>query len=102
MNNHNVLQIKSIISEIEKTNELLKNFTGSTDIVDITVSKQMNRKKKRLFKELLTALLSSNLSVSSYENLYLKIIAFLKNNEEQTIISSDFKMNIKKAEALIV
>ncbi len=101
MNNQYILQIKSIISEIEKTNELLKNFIGSTDIVDITMNKQINRKKTKLFKELLTVLISSNLSISSYENLYKKIITFLKNNEEQTIVSYDFKKNIQKAETLI-
>lgn len=63
----------------------------------------MNRKKKELFKELLTTLLSSNLSISAYEQLYLKIIKYLKNNEEENmIVSNDFRTNIEKAEALLI
>jgi len=101
MHNQYITQIKSIIGEIEKTNALLANFNDSEDIVDITVKSQIQRKKKNLFKELLSVLLASNLNISSYETLYQKTINFLKNDEDNMILSSDFKHDIKKAEELL-
>lgn len=101
MNKDHIIQIDAIILEIEKVSELLNNFQGSSDIVDMTVERQMQRKKRKLFKELLKTLLSSNLSVSSYENLYLKAVTYLKEGDEKEVVSSSFRNNIKRAEALL-
>lgn len=100
--NISINEIKSIIKEIENNNKLLQMLLLDQNAMDTIMVKQFQRKKRLLYKELAAKLIQSNLDIRHYEKLYLNIVVFLKQDEQQTELSSDMDESFSKAEQMLM
>ena len=101
MNNQLVFEIQSITKEIEKNSNILGILSKGKDPMDKIMVKQFNRQKRNLYKELAAKLIQSNLNISHYENLYNRIMDYLKKEERQVHLPKDIQHSFTKAEQLL-
>ncbi len=98
MGNEILKQINWVIGEIEHQNDVISKITVTNDPVFISVIKQSEVKKKKLYKKLLNLLLQSNVH---FEDLNQEIVDYLKKDENSTIIESDFAERLRKARRML-
>lgn len=95
--NETLQKIKTLLVQIEKTDEILNQFINSTDETDIVIGRQYLRKKRSLIKDLLATLVQSHIDVRYYENLTGNALNFLKTWDDQLSIPVDFAESLQKA-----
>ena len=100
--NISINEIKSIIKEIENNNKILQMLLLGKNAMDTIMVKQFQRKKRLLYKELAAKLIQSSLDIRHYEKLYLNIVVFLKQDEQQTELPSDMDESFSKAEQMLM
>ena len=98
-----IAEIKAIIREIEKVDELLLNFKEGNDSSLRILTQEFLRKKRSLVKELITALVQSPIDKRFFKGLYQKAFEYLEKSDSHKEIenNSELKVFFKKAETLM-
>lgn len=99
--NQSIFEIQSIIKEIENNNNLIETLSKGNDSMDKMMIKQFRRQKRNLYKELASKLIQSNFHISDYEQLYARIMDYLKEEEKQVSLPSEMKEGFQLAERLL-
>lgn len=95
-------EIKSIIHEIEKVENLLSNFNEEDSTMRI-LSQEFLRKKRNLVRELIKAMAESPIDKRFFKGLYQKAFEYLEANDSDSEFENNSEMAIffKNAEKLI-
>jgi len=95
-------EIKSIIQEIEKVENLLANFNEEDSTMRI-LRQEFLRKKRNLVRELIKAMAESPIDKRFFKGLYQKAFEYLEANDSKKALENDSEMVafFKNAEKLI-
>lgn len=98
MRNKNFFKIRSIVDDIELTQNLIIQLKAiKEEPVNEVALSEIERKKRNLIEELLLEMIKAGFAYTQFKQLYERIFSYLESGKNIVIQSKDVQQSVNRA-----
>lgn len=94
-------KVYGITEEIKKTQSMIQLYEGGNDPADSIMEQQFLIRKNNLFRELLSELILSGISMTPIKDLIQQLASYIEKSEQQLSPIKEEKYDLREVEKLL-